>query len=310
MVLVLPLTVTVSAPDGPVRVRVWPADERGAIAGPVLLACHGWTDSAEVFGPLSARLRRRWTVVAPDAPAHGGTPLRDGEYVVAEHATSVLAVLEALPRVAGVGGRPVVALGHSMGALTAARVAAARPDVVRALVLEDPARTTPRRAQSTARMKAWLAGLQSGSHDDRVAWVRANHPDWPRAELGPWARSKAEVDAAHLDRHVDWGEPLPAVLADVPCPVLLVRGEPARGGIVSATAARRCVAACAGGADVLTLDAGHCPRREASRAFTGALTAVLGAARQERPVALEPRRPLRPRGPLGTRTTQASHASR
>jgi pimeloyl-ACP methyl ester carboxylesterase len=310
MVRVLPLTVTVQAPDGPVRVRVWPADERGAVAGPVLLACHGWTDSSEVFAPLATRLRRRWTVVAADAPAHGGTPLRDGDYVVADHATSLLAVVDALPRVAGVGGRPVVGLGHSMGALTIARVAAARPDVVGALVLEDPARTTARRGQSTARMRAWIRGLQSGSHDDRVAWVRANHPDWPRAELGPWARSKADVDPAHLDRRVDWGEPLPALLADVRCPVLIVRGEPARGGIVSATAARRCAAACAGGAEVLTLDAGHCPRREAPRAFSVALAAVLGATRQQRPVAVAPTRPVRLRGPLGTRTGQASHASR
>jgi pimeloyl-ACP methyl ester carboxylesterase len=276
----------------------------------VLLACHGWTDSGEVFGPLATRLRRRWTVVAPDAPAHGGTPLRDGDYVVADHVTSVLAVVAALPQVAGVGGRPVVLLGHSMGALTTARVAAARPDVVRALVLEDPARTTPRRSQSTVRLKAWVDGLQAGTHEDRVAWVRANHPNWPRAELGPWARSKADVDVRHLERRVDWGEPLPALLADVPCPVLLVRGEPAKGGIVSATAARRCVTACVGGAEVLALDAGHCPRREAPRAFAGALAAVLTAARQPPAAARAPVRPLRPRGPLGTRTGRASHASR
>jgi pimeloyl-ACP methyl ester carboxylesterase len=162
-------------------------------------------------------------------------------------------------------------------------------------------------------MKAWVTGLQDGSHEDRVAWVRANHPDWPRAELAPWARSKADVDVRHLDRRVDWGEPLPALLAEVACPVLLVRGEPARGGIVSATAARRCVAACAGGADVLTLDAGHCPRREAPRAFAGALAAVLGAARQPPAAAVAPLRPVRsrgPLGPLGPRAGRASHASR
>jgi pimeloyl-ACP methyl ester carboxylesterase len=304
---VLPLTVTVQAPDGPVRVRVWPADERGAVAGPVLLACHGWTDSSEVFAPLATRLRRRWTVVAPDAPAHGGTPLRDGDYVVADHAESVLAVVAALPQVAGVGGRPVVALGHSMGALTAARAAAARPDVIRALVLEDPARTTPRRSTSTARMRTWLAGLRAGTHEDRVAWVRANHPDWPRAELAPWARSKADVDVAHLDRTVDWGEPLPALLADVRCPTLIVRGEPARGGIVSPTAARRSAAACPGGAEVLTLDAGHCPRREAPRAFATALAAILSATRQPPPRVAAP---VRPRGPLGSPRTRAAHSTR
>lgn len=269
-----PETVRVDAPDGPVEVLVWQAEPPGSDATPVLLACHGWTDSAEVFEPVSRALKRRWTVVAPSAPAHGGTPLRGGDYVIADHAVSATAVLDRLPPLAE-AGRPVVAYGHSMGALTATRLAAARPDVVAALVLEEPARTTLRRSQSTARMREWLVGLRSGNHASRVAWVRANHPDWPRDELDPWARSKAAVDLAHLDRRVDWGEPLPALLADVHCPVLIVRGQPQRGGIVSPTAARRCAAACPGGAEVILLPAGHSPRREARAPFMAALTAVL-----------------------------------
>lgn len=269
-----PLTVRASAPDGPVQVTVWPAQPPRRASDPVLFACHGWTDSAEVFAPLVTRLRRRWTVVAADAPAHGGTPLRDGDFVIANHAVSALAVVDSLPQVVG-RGRPVVAFGHSMGALTAARVAAARPDLVSALVIEDPARTTLRRTHSVTRMRSWLTGLQAGDHASRVAWVRANHPDWPRAELAPWARSKAAVDLRHLDRPHDWGEPLPAILSEVRCPVLIIRGEPANGGIVSMTAARRCAAACSGGARVIALDAGHCPRREAPRAFIAALAAVL-----------------------------------
>jgi pimeloyl-ACP methyl ester carboxylesterase len=272
-------TVRLSAPDGPVQARVWPADPAQARppGSPTLLAFHGWTDSSEVFAPLVEALGRRWTVVAPDAPAHGGTPLRTGPYAIAAHATSAVAVLDALgsARLAGRGHRTAVAYGHSMGALTAARLAAARPGLVRGLVLEDPARTTLRRANSSEGMRTWMRGLRSGDHASRVAWVRANHPDWPDAELEPWARSKANVDLEHLDRTSDWGEPLPALLSEVRCPVLIIRGEPRRGGIVSATGARRCAAACPGGAQVLALDAGHSPRREAPALFTAALTQVL-----------------------------------
>ena len=50
------LTVTVRAPDGPVRVVVWPAEPPGRAGDPVLLALHGWTDSADVFEPLAAGL--------------------------------------------------------------------------------------------------------------------------------------------------------------------------------------------------------------------------------------------------------------
>jgi pimeloyl-ACP methyl ester carboxylesterase len=198
--------------------------------------------------------------------------------VIADHATSALAVLDALPRLlgqVGQGQRTVVAFGHSMGALTAARLAATRPALVRGLVLEDPARTTLRRNQSSEGMLTWMRGLLAGDHASRIAWVRANHPDWPEAELEPWACSKEAVDLDHLERPADWGEPLSALLSEVHCPVLIIRGEPARGGIVSRTAARRCAAACPGGAQVLALDAGHSPRREAPEEFYSALKQVL-----------------------------------
>jgi pimeloyl-ACP methyl ester carboxylesterase len=255
---------------------VWPADPGSAgRSDPALLAFHGWTDSADVFAPLAGALAGRWPVVAVDAPGHGGTPLRPGPFVIADHLTSAIAVLDALPRLVGAGHRSVVAYGHSMGALTAARVAATRHGLVRGLVLEEPARTTLRRAESSARMRAWLGGLRSGDHASRIAWVRANHPNWPDAELEPWVRSKEHVDLEHLERPADWGEPLPALLSEVPCPVLIIRGEPAQGGIVSRTGARRCAAACPGGAQVLVLNAGHSPRRESPAEFYPAMRQVL-----------------------------------
>ncbi len=270
------LVTELATPAGPVRVHVWPSLDPAAARRPVLLATHGWTDSGEVFGPLAAALRFRWTVVAPDAPGHGGTPWPHADtFDVTTHAVGVTAVLDALPQVAGRRRRAVL-LGHSMGAVTAARVAAARPVAVAHLVLEEPARTTPRRSPSQAGFRTWLRGLRGTDHAGRLAYVVDHHPDWPADERGPWVRSKAEVDVAHLEVPAVWGEPLMAVLADVTCPVLIIRGERARGAIVSMTAARRCAAACRGGAEVLALPAGHNPRREARGAFIAALASVLG----------------------------------
>jgi pimeloyl-ACP methyl ester carboxylesterase len=270
----------VIGPSGPVRVRTWAADpDHDPDHDPVLLALHGWTDSSEVFGPLAEALGRRWTLIAPDAPGHGGTPWRPADrYRVTEHVADVLAVLDALPRPLprrGPRQQPLVLLGHSMGGLTAARVAAARPARLDRLVLEDPACSTPRRAPSTPRMREWLRGLQATTDADRVEHVRRVHPDWPATERAPWARSKAETDPAHLAVPSVWGEPLIVALAQVRCPVLLVRGDPGRGGIVSRTAAAHCAGACAGGCEVLPLPAGHNPRREAPDLFVRALVKVL-----------------------------------
>lgn len=269
------LTVRVPAPGGPVAVRVWPAVESFGARRPVLLACHGWTDSGEVFGSLAQALGRRWTVIAPDAPAHGGTVWPRGPvYSVPAHVDAVAAVLDRLPEV-NRRRAPVVAFGHSMGALTAARLAAARRGTVVHLVLEEPARTTPRRAPSVPVMRTWLRHLRETDHTGRLEYLRREHPDWPADEHEAWVRAKEEVDPAHLPARFDWGEPLVVLLSEVPCPVTLIHGSPIRGGLVSRAAAARCASVCPAGAEVVELAAGHNPRREARAPFVDTLAAVL-----------------------------------
>jgi pimeloyl-ACP methyl ester carboxylesterase len=274
-----PVTPGFSVPlrtvSGPVRVHVWPAaDDTGR--RPVLFCCHGWTDSGEAFGPLATALGRRWTLVAPDAPGHGGTPWsQERRYRVADHTETAVAVLDRLPAVAG-HRAGVVALGHGMGALTAARLATARPSVVRHVVLEEPARTTLRREPSAASVRQWITGLRDLDHTGAVDAGRRDTPSWPVDELEAWARGKEQIALAALSVPVDWGEPLVAVLADVSAPVTLVRGDLGLGGTVSAVAARRCADACRAGCEVVALDAGHHPRREAREPFVALLASVLG----------------------------------
>src|SRR3954470_5091178 len=294
-----PLLARVAGPAGPVGVRVWPALEpaadvaagapgasgpkgsaprpgarRGEAGWPVLLAFHGWTDSGEVFGPLAQALGRRWTVVAPDAPGHGGTPWRGGRrYVMDDQVPAGVAVLDALPMMAG-RRAPVVVLGHSMGAVPATGVAAARPRSVRHVLLEDPVGSTRRRVGRLERLRD-VAHLQALDEPERGRAARERHPAWPGDEICSWVRSKAEVDLAALRVPADWGALLPARLAGVRCPVTLVRGLPARSGIVSVVGARRVAAACRGGCEVVALDAGHSVRREAPAAFVATLAAVL-----------------------------------
>jgi len=286
-----PLVAHVPGPLGDVRVHVWPALDtdldddvpvrrarrrRVESGRPVLLAFHGWTDGGRVFGPLAEALGRRWTVVAPDAPAHGGTPWQPSpDYRLDDQVDVGVAVLDALPTLRG-RRSPVVTLGHSMGAIPAAGVAAALPRAVRHVVLEDPVRTTRRAGRWQTARRRHVQALQALDLDERTALARAEHPDWPDDELRPWAGTKDDVDLAHLRVPADWGEPLAARLADVRCPVTLVRGARARGALVSAAAARRVAAVCRAGCEIVALDAGHNVRREARTPFVATLAAVLG----------------------------------
>jgi pimeloyl-ACP methyl ester carboxylesterase len=260
-------------PAGPDARRV--RRRRDETGRPVLVAFHGWTDSGEVFGPLAEGLGRRWTVIAPDAPGHGGTGWQGPEYRMDDQVAGGLAVLDVLPSVTG-RRAPVVVLGHSMGAIGAAGVAAARPRVVRHVLLEDPVGGRVRAPRWQTGRRRWVSGLQALDAGSLLALARAENPDWPDDELGPWARSKAEVDVSHLRAPTDWGEPVLARLSDLRCPVTLVHGLPARGGIVTPRAVQRTTAVCRAGCEVVALDAGHCPRREARTPFVATLAAALG----------------------------------
>lgn len=97
---------------------------------PELVALHGAGLNAHSFDPLFLALGV--PALALDLPGHGRSDWRaDGDYRPDHLAGDVEAALEQL------APAPVVLLGHSLGGLTAALVAAARPELVRALVIVD-----------------------------------------------------------------------------------------------------------------------------------------------------------------------------
>src|SRR5688572_4782194 len=104
---------------GPVRLHV----AAGPRHGPPLLMLHGvlraWTD----FAP-------RWQLFALDHRGHGESA-RAERYLVVDYAADAVALVR--DRLPG-----VVLYGHSLGALAAVAVAAELPDLVRAVILEDP----------------------------------------------------------------------------------------------------------------------------------------------------------------------------
>ena len=107
---------------------------REAGTGSPMLLLHGiGAGSASWVGQLQA-LSAAWHVMAWDAPGYGGsTPLADSAPLAADYA----AVLEDFVRKRKLG--PIVLVGHSLGALMAAAVAARAEVAMSALVLVSPA---------------------------------------------------------------------------------------------------------------------------------------------------------------------------
>jgi 4,5:9,10-diseco-3-hydroxy-5,9,17-trioxoandrosta-1(10),2-diene-4-oate hydrolase len=106
-------------------------------AGPPLVCLHAIGHDAGDFARLRMRLRDRHRVIAIDWPGQGRSPRETGRATAARYATLLAGVLDQL------GVDACVLLGNSIGGAAALTYAAARPDRVRGLVLEDPGGLAP-----------------------------------------------------------------------------------------------------------------------------------------------------------------------
>ena len=110
------------------------AFECGPASGPTIALVHGlghWTDAA--WGRLAPLLAQRYRIVAFDLPGFGESERPDASYDLPFFRLIVLGVLDVL------APHPIALVGHSLGGMICADVAAAIPDRIGALVLIDPA---------------------------------------------------------------------------------------------------------------------------------------------------------------------------
>lgn len=142
-----------------------------------VLAIHGLTGHGKRWQTLATRYLAEVTVTAPDLLGHGSSSWA-APWTIDANAAALAELLDS----------PTVVVGHSFGGAVALHLAAARPDLVSALVLLDPA---------VGLDGAWMRDIAN----DMLA-----SPDYTdRAEArsekanGSWA----DVDADELDRELD-----------------------------------------------------------------------------------------------------------
>lgn len=243
---------------------------------------HGFSDSAQCWEPLLSTLNGV-RALAIDARGHGESGLPEEPVSYPAQSDDAALVLSSQPHDGG-----VVVVGHSMGAMSAAQLAASRPDLVRAVVLEDPPPGAPtavrqdetRPAPDEPRSApAWLTDLRALDLPARIAQGRASDPDWAEDELEPWAISKAQVNPHLFDLPFQDARPLTDLLAEITCPVLLIHGDTDRGSLISKEYAERCARAAAGEFRAAHIaNAGHSVRRDNRAQYVEELTTFLKTA--------------------------------
>ena len=241
---------------------------RGA---PVVLA-HGAMDSGPCWNRVAEALEADFELIAYDARSHGRS---ESSEEWGDGGTDLIALVETL------GIEQPAAMGHSMGAAATAVAIAARPDLFRAAVLEDPPwmpKATDDDWKARARMQEAFLAMLHGTKEEVAARGRKQNPMWHPDEFDAWAEAKTQFrppdswKKRFTQPRPSWEDPI----KKFECPVLLVRGgNPGRGRIVSrqtAATAQELYPAL----EVVTLDeAGHNVRREAYDGYVDAVRAFL-----------------------------------
>ena len=224
----------------------------GPAGGLPMVLTHGLTDRWQYYLPIMPFLTMRWHTYALDFRGHGRSS-RTPPYRYRDHIEDTISFIEGCVR------EPVVIFGSSMGGMVALMVAARRPDLVKAIVFGDSSIKTDRTRAVMRDFHSYWVGWEKlasykGTFNDLVKLVSempVSVPSQDKKTYGEGLDSIALINKANYLRFVD-----PAVLKDwangaendeayhrvidgydhdklrdIKCPVLLIQGNPKKGGI-------------------------------------------------------------------------------
>lgn len=187
----------------------------------------------------------RWQCWAPDMRGHGDSSHTPGHYALDEVAADVALLIQE------VVGSPSAVYGHSFGGHVGLVLAADWPHLVRALILGDTPLSLETLAPLIERNRGltskWRELAASGASAAEITRQLHDIPEVVNAigSVSPYYDAMGASLARHdpdfldsvLDRlNVSHGRLKGgAILSRIRCPVLLIRGDPAYGGVVDDT---------------------------------------------------------------------------
>jgi pimeloyl-ACP methyl ester carboxylesterase len=251
---------------------------------PPVVLLHGFSDGGLAWLRLARDLAADYDLVMLDAAGHG----RSGGV---EHGFRERAVGDVLAAIEQLGLERPALVGHSMGAGTAAGVAAEASDRLRGVALEDPgwfdgppptlglaedATGSRARLRSPAWVE-WMRSLKTMTPEQLYAMADVERAEWDSVDRKHWADNKALFNLDVVEQPLDFGRtPWREVAGRITCPVLLITGDPERGGIVTPEGAEEAKRVLRNGRVVHIAGAGHNIRRDRYEPFRDAVVGFLG----------------------------------
>lgn len=209
---------------------------RTGVNKPPLILLHGATDNGLCWTTTAEFLAEQYDVIMLDAQGHGISDRMTPGTTFETFPQQVAALVKELKL-----KNPVI-MGHSMGAGTAANLAATFPDVPKAIILEDPPwvlsefdpAKTAEQEKSFKMGTQWLAGLRQLTLEGIVAESRKLDPQWAEEERLPWAEAKQQFDETLFKYQIVNPKPYTETVLKIKCPTLLIIAE--HGGVSKETA--------------------------------------------------------------------------
>ena len=195
-----------------------------------LILLHGLMANGVCWTCLAHALEEKYDVIIPDARGHGKSSVPDHGYRYEDHANDVTGLINALRL------PPPILLGHSMGGMTAAVVASRKPNLLRGLILADPAFLIPKvqREVRDSDVADQHRRILNMSLDEVVEEARAKHPNRSLEILELFARARLQTSMSAFDVLTPPNPDYKQLVSEIDVPSLLVFGDK---GVVSSVVA-------------------------------------------------------------------------
>ena len=208
----------------------------GPSSGAPLVLLHGWTDRWQDWIPIIPTLSMRWHVYAPDFRGHGKSGRVPGRYRPEDCIDDVVVFLKKVVK------EPAVVFGHSAGGVAAIMLGGQLPEMVRAIIVGDSPIDLAHHVNDVSKEEAihnWaeLRSLTGRPMNELLLLLKERYTG---TRLRYAARTLSQVDPGVLEFHAEGRTQeffakvdIDALLRMISCPVLLLQGDPSRGGMLS-----------------------------------------------------------------------------
>jgi esterase len=242
--------------------------EWGAANAPPVVCVHGYTGSADAFNALARRFEQRARFIALDVRGHGDSDWSStGAYGYLDQMSDVEALVNRLEL------EKFVLIGTSMGGVIAMAYAAAHPNRLRALVIND---VGPEVEEGSTRITGMVGARPSSfpsldaakKYRAEASPILAARPAEDQHEVALGVLKEAadgswgwKMDPAYITQRIAHGAPkrpdLWPGLAALPCPTLVIWGTTS--DVLGKAQADRMVATLPKGELVAVPGIGHAP---------------------------------------------------